>query len=370
MDYQVSTTSGTGIPQPVPFDLVRIQYSSDGTNFQNATTLPLPPISTEMQNRTVQLPGPGIYHFRIQAHSSTTGVTSTSNIRQVNFDPPQITNLYLNNIDVVDNQEIRVFWDAEGDTSDFRYVFFRSDNALNGFEPLDTVFQIQPYVDQDVEISAGPWFYKIESYLVENDCDVPSTSTAANFSSIFLTASVDLSNNRIDFDWQHNFPDDVSFDYVLQRLDNSGVWQEVTNVNFSGFNQGFFNFIQGDLAGTVVLRLQANRTDQPNVFVHSNHVNVSIEPQVFIPNAFRPSSAIFENTTFKPIIPGYEPAQFQLIVFDRWGLKIFESSTKEIGWDGTVNGIKAQPGAYSYLLRFSGLEGETIEKRGVVVLVL
>ena len=41
-----------------------------------------------------------------------------------------------------------------------------------------------------------------------------------------------------------------------------------------------------------------------------------------------------------------------LMVFNRWGEKIFEIRDKNKGWDGKLNGKPAPVGNYIYMLRF------------------
>ncbi len=365
LNYKVFSHTGSGFdPLPAPFDSLRVQYSTDGgATFTTAASLPHPQISTTSQNQDVQLPGPGNYHFRIQAYNSNTRVTSSSNIRQVTFNPPQINNLAINHIDVFENQEIRVYWDASGETGDFIYHLFRNSSPSGVFEQVTTRPNVAPFTDTP-EIARGPWFYKVSCFLRQNACTIPAFESQGNHSSIFLTASINLSESRIYAAWQHESP--TSWNYQVQQLEN-GTWQNVS-LTQTATNQGYYEIDLGQVAGTVTLRTMAT-TVGASTIIHSNYAFIRVEPQIYIPNAFRPTSATSDNTVFKPIIPGYNPVEYQLIVFNRWGLKIFESNDKNIGWDGTMSGSIAQPDTYPYLIRFSGLDGETIERRGVVVLV-
>lgn len=48
---------------------------------------------------------------------------------------------------------------------------------------------------------------------------------------------------------------------------------------------------------------------------------------------------------------GYDPFNYDVLVFNRWGEIVFESHDVNIGWDWTygVNGKQAQDGAYTLL---------------------
>ena len=59
------------------------------------------------------------------------------------------------------------------------------------------------------------------------------------------------------------------------------------------------------------------------------------------------------NQSFNPVFTsGYDPYDYQLLIFNRWGELLFESHNTEIGWDGTYNGIVVQDGIYSWTLEF------------------
>jgi gliding motility-associated-like protein len=77
----------------------------------------------------------------------------------------------------------------------------------------------------------------------------------------------------------------------------------------------------------------------------------------YVPNAFTPDGDEYNNL-FKPVFySGFDPYDFSLLVFDRWGEIIFESNDATIGWDGsygandTNNGI-AQNGTYTWKIEF------------------
>lgn len=67
-------------------------------------------------------------------------------------------------------------------------------------------------------------------------------------------------------------------------------------------------------------------------------VNVAEELIFYLPNTFTPDGNDF-NETFQPIFTsGYDPFDFHLMIFNRWGELIFESYDASIGWDGTYGG--------------------------------
>ncbi len=87
---------------------------------------------------------------------------------------------------------------------------------------------------------------------------------------------------------------------------------------------------------------------------------------VYIPNAFTPNGD-GTNDTFKVrseiLKAGY------LLIFDRWGNKIFETDNWTIGWDGTYKGKLCQDEAYGYYFAGECLQGEKITLKGNITLL-
>lgn len=72
----------------------------------------------------------------------------------------------------------------------------------------------------------------------------------------------------------------------------------------------------------------------------------------YIPNAFTPDGDA-HNQTFKPIMTsGFDPYDYNLKIFNRWGEIIFESNNAQVGWDGTFQGQLVQDGTYIWQIEF------------------
>jgi gliding motility-associated-like protein len=73
----------------------------------------------------------------------------------------------------------------------------------------------------------------------------------------------------------------------------------------------------------------------------------------YVPNTFTPDGDDF-NEIFKPIMTsGYDPYNYHLMIFNRWGEIVFESFDAAYGWDGTYgNGEIVPDGVYIWTIEF------------------
>ena len=72
----------------------------------------------------------------------------------------------------------------------------------------------------------------------------------------------------------------------------------------------------------------------------------------YVPNSFTPDGDMY-NQTFKPIFTsGFDPYNYALYIYDRWGELIFESKNSEYGWDGSYLGKLVQEGTYTWVIEF------------------
>ena len=108
-------------------------------------------------------------------------------------------------------------------------------------------------------------------------------------------------------------------------------------------------------------RVTAYKNGNPLVFSLSNEVEVVPAMTIYIPNTFTPNGDGM-NDTFG--VSGEAIKDFNMIIYNRWGQMIFETSDANIQWDGTYDGQKAPQGAYAYTLTAQGPVGGKQTKIG------
>jgi gliding motility-associated-like protein len=83
-------------------------------------------------------------------------------------------------------------------------------------------------------------------------------------------------------------------------------------------------------------------------------VTVSRCPQLlyYVPNSFTPDGNQY-NQYWRPVFTsGFDPAEFHLTIFNRWGNIIWESYSATASWDGTYNNTICLDGVYTYKIWF------------------
>ena len=119
-------------------------------------------------------------------------------------------------------------------------------------------------------------------------------------------------------------------------------------------------------------RVTAYQKGKNTVVSVSNEVKIAPAAVLYIPNAFTPNGDGL-NETFGP--KGEGITEYNMQIFDRWGILIFESNDLKTQWDGYHHDEKAPIGVYVYKITAKGQGSndgtkKLISETGTVTLVL
>jgi gliding motility-associated-like protein len=95
---------------------------------------------------------------------------------------------------------------------------------------------------------------------------------------------------------------------------------------------------------------------------------VAADGRVLVPNAFTPNGDN-NNDLFKPTLTGVVNTEYTFQVFDRWGIKLFETHDINEGWDGVYMNKPAVLDAYIWLINGKFVDGSYFEEKGNVTLL-
>jgi gliding motility-associated-like protein len=91
--------------------------------------------------------------------------------------------------------------------------------------------------------------------------------------------------------------------------------------------------------------------------------------QIYVPNAFTPNGDGF-NDIFEIYGKKNLWKEMSMIIYNRWGEKVFDTNDSQFGWDGTFHGVLQNPQVYVYELRITFINGYAMPlQKGSITLI-
>lgn len=225
--------------------------------------------------------------------------------------------------------------------------WFVNGNVLNGCGPVPYTFQNGGSYDVTLTSTSNTGCESTETYtnyIYVEETPIASFEVSSNQLST-LETGVEFMNNSVG-----------AVDYIWNFGDNSEL---------SYLENPTHDFPTAD-GGSYYAQLIAL---SPLGCMDSTRTNISVDVELlyFIPNAFTPDGDEY-NQFFKPIFTaGFDPYDFNIKIFDRWGEILWESNDAEVGWDGTYGGEFVQTGTYTWVVEFkTAYSDERITESGHV----
>ena len=88
---------------------------------------------------------------------------------------------------------------------------------------------------------------------------------------------------------------------------------------------------------------------------------------LYVPSAFTPNGDGL-NDLFRVVLHA-PAANFEMMVYNRWGRLLYHSASINAGWDGTYRSAKQSTGVYVWQVRFKNYQGRTVLRNGTIVLI-
>lgn len=112
--------------------------------------------------------------------------------------------------------------------------------------------------------------------------------------------------------------------------------------------------------------------DDGNGCIYTDSVRIVVldvfcyDPYLYLPNAFSPDNDGVNDILY---VRGIYIEELEFLIFDRWGNLVFETRDQSIGWDGTYNGKKLDPGVFAYYLKIVCYNKVNYVKKGNITLI-
>jgi len=89
---------------------------------------------------------------------------------------------------------------------------------------------------------------------------------------------------------------------------------------------------------------------------------------VFVPTAFSPEgTGPAANNKFRAVVNGEK--SFEIILFNRWGEILWQTTDKYEGWNGTYRKDDAQQDVYAWVIKVTAFDGKEYQYEGIVTLI-
>ncbi len=297
------------------------------------------------------------------AISMSNRVCINSNVVQ----PPKYNHVY--ECSVV-NTGVKLGWfaDIQADNQEFSILRCNDGQNYNGLVavPVNIPQTVTvSYTDVSANTNAESYYYKI---LAVDSCSNSYFPTTCRSMYLGGYSSTNLVNHLY---WNRfEMLDAVVDSYRVYRLvgtsqtllgsisDTTLFTDDISS--FAAEQQSICYTVQAVYHFPLINYLKNSYTSNSNVWC------ASPASHIFCPNTIFPNG---NNAVFKPVITFPDFSNYRLIIFNRWGEKIFFSNDLAEGWDGKKNSVPVEQGTYTYSIDFTKASGERVSKQGAVSVI-
>jgi gliding motility-associated-like protein len=298
-----------------------------------------------------------------------TSIKSQSNRDSINIDMPDDPGyIHFESLKSGEKQT-KLRFNISEDSQLNQYALLRSADLNGPYDTLETFNTNEyslSYTDEEITPREDIYYYHL---------------AAVNQCGALTTRSDTLSNLRLEVQkenmaallgwnqWEHLNQTPVRFhiqrkignepDFSFLRTTYNPPYRDTDIETFRGGN------VSSEFCYTITAEIPA---ENRNMQVTSNTTCIYMKPSIFVPNAFTPNID-GTNDVFKPEFT-FIPENYLFIVYNRSGMKVFESRDPEKPWRGRIQGgNKAPSGTYIWYLEVSNPGQQKIRKRGEITLI-
>jgi len=295
----------------------------------------------------------------------TSGLNSLSAIDTVDaYYPEAPAYISVDYVNVIDPNtvELQFTADVSGPVRNFRVV--KRSNPGTPFSELQTFWdetQSTHLVQDQFPTASLSYEYKIQGIYQPSACETPLILSESNSgNSILLENSMENQTVLLSWTPYESYNTGLS-GYTIQRRSGSGEFSDIQTVGpeTTEWSEAIQTLINGLQAGELQYRVLAisNPQAQGQTGISaSNITTVNVETTMQVPSAFTPGSNDM-NYEFKPLLD-FAPREYLMIIMDRGGRKMFETSDPGEGWKGRFQGGDfVSEGVYVYYIQYTDYTG-------------
>ncbi|MBI4646661.1 MAG: gliding motility-associated C-terminal domain-containing protein, partial [Bacteroidia bacterium] len=185
-----------------------------------------------------------------------------------------------------------------------------------------------------------------------NNCSAVDSASITSPEQLLLSytitdeSCVDVSDGRIDLNVTGGTP---AYSYLWGNGSTSG--------NLSGISAGTYSVSVFDAN---------NCTTERNFEIIAITDTCNQVPGWFIPNVFSPNNDGLNDILY---VRGSAIRKIELVIYDRWGQKIFETTSLDKGWDGRFRGKELAPAVFVWNVHILFFDGSEVTEHGNITII-
>ncbi|NSW93401.1 MAG: gliding motility-associated C-terminal domain-containing protein [Bacteroidales bacterium] len=254
-------------------------------------------------------------------------------------------------------------WDPESEISRFRLE--KSSGLPGSFREIAQISSNSgnlQYIDSEADISIIN-LYRLTAL---NNCNLASTisNTSSN-----IVLKHEISDNEIKFAWNscRKWLGRVAdFRLYIDQGNGYNLYTVLSNADTSLTIR--YSDIMDEITGSkVCFYVSSSEAENPygiNSTVRSNEVCTGTIERITVPNLFTPDGDLV-NDLFRPVL-SFTPQSYHLVISDRKGRVVFETTSPEDSWDGTSGDTRVIQDVYIWILKVRTPSGKDVSRTGTV----
>jgi gliding motility-associated-like protein len=314
------------------------------------------------------------YYIETINLNTLTSLTAIENVASIYPESPDYMSVDFVSVLDPTTVELQFSADVSGPVNNFRVV--RRGNANSPFSEVTTFWnltQSSQTVQDQVATGSSSFEYRVQSVYRPESCSSPIILSESN-SGTSLLLDHQVVDQVVNLSWiPYSEYDNGLAGYVIQRRNGSGEFVDVQTVGpeINSWNETIQSVINGFQPGELQYKVVAMENPEggsdPGISI-SNIVTVHVETHIQLPNAITPNSYDI-NSIFIPIID-FAPKEYLMVVVDRGGRKMFETTDPGEGWDGTFHqGDFVNEGVYVYYIQYTDFTGRSKSLTGNITVL-
>lgn len=244
------------------------------------------------------------------------------------------------------------------------YVVEKSRDGVNYQWLVETNTETYAYEDENVLVDNYSYFY--QTYAID-ECN--DTTNIINYGKTVLLHADTAQNQRPELEWSKyaGWLVDVA-EYAVEIKNEDGSFTELAR--FANTDTTFIDFMtnlnQRPDYCYRVLAFKELISGESQVISISNEDCSPVRSKIYYPNAFTPNG---DNLNDRYVTPSEYIKAYQIMIYNRWGEKVYESDDLTQNWDGTYKGKEAQMDAYAVVVITTGVDNVRRVHHGTITLI-